>query len=232
MSLIKGSLLSMLKISSIIILTVTSLFSFNFMQYIQGQTGTSNCKVQITGGSQKMYPGEFASFKANVTRGQPQNYTWRVEGPIIKDYDDNVYNSTYLTASLNIDPPTFMSLPDFQEPDISFYWQPNATDTIRTVTVSVQTSNGICQDSKDFTVAKNNDDITLQAEDFYVEKNHPVGLTPDGRVTTRVLQQHQQWHRDFPQLTTEYAGHGDLFFDFHRLYIAHFDAWRNLFGYP
>jgi hypothetical protein len=23
-----------------------------------------------------------------------------------------------------------------------------------------------------------------------------------------------------------------LFFDFHRLYIAHFDAWRNLFGYP
>ena len=211
-----------------------SLFSFDFMQYTQGQGDNSNCNVQITGGSQTMYPGELASLKANVTGGQPQNYTWTVEGPIIKDYDDNVYNSTYLTASLNIDPPTFMSTSDFQKPDISFYWQPNIniTDITRTVAVSVHTSNAICQDSKDYTVAKNNDDITLQAEDFYVEKNHPVGLTPDGRLTTRVLQQHQQWHRDFPQLTTEYAGHGDLFFDFHRLYIAHFDAWRNLFGYP
>ena len=29
-----------------------------------------------------------------------------------------------------------------------------------------------------------------------------------------------------------YSKKGSLFFDFHRLYIAHFDAWRELFGYP
>jgi hypothetical protein len=63
-------------------------------------------------------------------------------------------------------PPAFMSPSDFQKSDISFYWQPNKTDTVRTVSVSVQTLNGICQDSKDYTVAKNNDDINLQGEDF------------------------------------------------------------------
>jgi hypothetical protein len=57
-------------------------------------------------------------------------------------------------------------------------------------------------------------------------ENHPIGLSPDNRIMTRVSQQHQQWHRDFPWLTS--ADNGDL----HRSYIAHFDTWRNLFGYP
>jgi Common central domain of tyrosinase len=221
----------MFKLSSILTIILISLFSFSFMQRTQAQPTNLNCNVEIIGGSSKMYPGELASLTANVTGGQPQNYSWTVEGPIVKDYDDNVYNSTYLTASLNLDPPTYMSPSDFQKSDISFYWQPNKTDTTRTVSVQVQTSNGSCQDSKDYTVAKNNNDINLQAEDFYVEKNHPVGLTSDNRTMTRVLQQHQQWHRDFPALSAEYANNGDLFFDFHRSYIAHFDAWRNLFGY-
>jgi hypothetical protein len=230
--LYKQALPKVLKVSSILIIILISIISSNFVQLTQAQPTNSNCKVEITGGSPTMYPGELASLKANVTVGQPQSYSWSVEGPIIKDYDDNVYNSTYMTSSLNLDPPTYMSPSDFQKPEISFYWQPNKTDTTRTVNVHVLTSNGTCQDSKDYTVAKNNDDIKLQAEDFYVERNHPVGLTTDNRVMTKVLQQHQQWHRDFSSLTSAYANNGDLFFDFHRSYIAHFDAWRNLFGYP
>jgi hypothetical protein len=206
--LYKQSLPKFLKTFSILIIILISLFSFNFMQLTQAQPTNFNCKVKIIGGSTKMYPGELASLTANVTVGQPQNYSWSVEGPIIKDYDDNVYNSTYMTSSLNLDPPTYMSQPDFQKSDISFYWQPNKTDPTRTVSVDVITSNGTCQDSKDYTVAKNNDDINLQAEDFYVEKNHPVGLAPDNRIMTRVLQQHQQWHRDFPSLTSAYANNG------------------------
>jgi hypothetical protein len=220
-------------------LIIISSFSFILFLPIQAQPTNSTCEVRIAGGggggsgsTNNMYPGQFVHFIANITQGVPQNYTWTIEGPIIKDYDDNVYNSTYLTASLNIEPPTPMSTADFQKPDISFYWQPNKTDTIRTVSVLVQTVDGTkCQDSKDYTVTKNNDDINLQAEDFYVEQNHPIGLAPDNRIMTRVLSQHQQWHRDFPQLNALYANNGDLFFDFHRIYIAHFDAWRNLFGY-
>lgn len=179
-----------------------------------------------------MYPGQYVFLTANVTQGQAQKYSWIVEGPIVKDYDDNVYNSTYLTASQNLDPPTPILQSDLEHSTINFYWQPNETDTTRTVRVIVQTSNGTCEDSKDFNVAKNSNDINLQAEDFYVEKNHPVGLTPDGRSMTKVLQQHRQWHRDFPQFNASYSNNGDLFFDFHRIYIGHFDAYRNLFGYP
>jgi hypothetical protein len=178
-----------------------------------------------------MYPGEYAHLIANVSGSRDQNYTWHVQGPIIKDYDDNVYNSTYLTASLNLDPPTNMSQNDFKKSDLSFYWQPNKTTTTRIVSVEVKTPNGNCTDSRGYTVAKNNNSTDLQAEDFYVERNHPINLT-DGRTTTRVLQQHQQWHNDFFFPDESYTSNGDLFFDFHRSYLAHFDAWRKIFGYP
>ena len=221
------------KIVQILSVILISFLVFCLIQTISAQPTDSSCKVEIIGGTKDMYPGQLALLTANVTGGQqPLNYSWTVEGPIIKDYDDSVYNSTYMTSSLNIDPPTFMTPIDFQKADISFYWQPNKTDAIRTVSVHVLTSNGSCNTSKEYTIAKNNNNTDLQAEDFYVEKNHPVGLTPDNRVMTRVLQQHQQWHRDFPILTLGYANNGDLFFDFHRSYIAHFDAWRSLFGYP
>src|SRR4051794_18629290 len=128
----KESLFEMLKISSVLIIILISVFSFNYMKLIQAQPTNLACKVEIVGGAPTMYPGELASLTANVTGGQPQNYSWTVEGPIIKDYDDNVYNSTYLTSSLNLDPPTYMSPSDFQKSDISFYWQPNKTDTTRT----------------------------------------------------------------------------------------------------
>jgi len=196
-----------------------------------GQPNSLKCTVHIEGGSTTMYPGEYAHLIANVSGPRAQNYTWHVQGPIIKDYDDNVYNSTYLTASLNLDPSTNMSQNDFKKSDLSFYWQPNKTSTDRIVSVEVKTPNGNCTDSRGYTVAKNNNSTDLQAEDFYVERNHPINLT-DGRTTTRVLQQHQQWHNDFSALDKSYMGNGDLFFDFHRSYIAHFDAWRKLFGYP
>jgi hypothetical protein len=191
-----------------------------------------SCEVQIVGAPIKMYAGQFAHLVGNVTGATALNYSWAVEGPIIKDYDDNVYNSTYLTASLNIDPPTYMTAEDFRKGDISFYWQPNISDTIRTVSLKVTTSDTSCETSSNFEVVKNNDNINLQAEDFYVEKNHPVRLNDNGGNTTRVLQQHQQWHNDFYALNQSYSKKGSLFFDFHRIYLAHFDAWRHLFGYP
>ena len=212
---------------------VISLFSVGSFPLSQAHSNNSSCKVEIVGGSPTMYPGQYISLTANVTGAEAKNYTWTVEGNIVKDYDDNVHNSTYLTAFLNIDPPTFMSPADFHHQSISFYWgKPNGTDINRTVSLKVQTpNNGECEDSREFTVAKNNDNIDLQAEDIIVEQNHPVGLTPAGRVTTRILQQHQQWHADYDRLGPKYDDRGDDFFYFHRSYIGHFDAARKLFGY-
>jgi hypothetical protein len=126
-----------------------------------------------------------------------------------------------------------MSPSDFKKANLSFYWQPNNTDTTRTVSLKVETENNeVCTDSRTFNIAKNTNDINLQAEDFYVEQNHPVGFATDGRNETRVLRQHEQWHIDQQSIDPSYSKKGSVFFDFHRLYLAHFDAWRDLFGYP
>jgi hypothetical protein len=185
--------------------------------------GSLQCSVEITGGEPRMYPGQSAKFEASLNEAQgTENYTWTVEGPIIKDYDNTVFNNTQLNVSSGVEEETLMSPVDFQERSISFYWQPyatNETDTNRTVSVTVQTSDGKkCEDSRDFTVAKSTDDINKQAEDFYVH--------------SEVLEEHEAWHNTYAFWNESYNDMGDLFFDFHNKYIKHFNEWRELFGYP
>jgi len=43
---------------------------------------------------------------------------------------------------------------------------------------------------------------------------------------------YNQWHNDYRFWESSYNDNGDLFFDFHELYLAHFDSWRAEFGYP
>lgn len=182
----------------------------------------SNCVVDIIGGSPRMYPGQFANLHAEVSgEFQPISYTWTVEGDIIKDYDDDVMSGA---AAFEVTPPTPMSPDDFRNRDITFYWKPQ-NDTSRTVTVRVQTENGVCDNSRDFTVAHDNN-INTQATDFYVAENHPED------DSTRVLEQHDFWHWVNNFRDESYNGKGDLFIDFHREYINHFNAWRAMNGYP
>jgi hypothetical protein len=213
-------------------LPLSLIFALSPIQTVHSseEGGGLDCIVEITGGDSRMYPGQSALFKANLSEPQgTENYTWTVEGPIIKDYDDNVDNGTLFNVSRNVEPPALMSPGDFQESSISFYWQPNATDMNRTVSVTVQTSDGKnCEDSKDYTVAMSIDDIDKQAEDFYVEENHPI----PGTSTSSVLQEHGDWHLRYRFSNERYNDNGDLFFDFHKLFLAHFDAWRTNFGYP
>src|SRR5688500_17782048 len=158
-----------------IALIVISFCCVNSFLSSQAQPNNFSCKVEIVGGSPNMYPGQRADFTTNVINGSSnQNYTWTVKGPIVKDYDDNVYNSTLFSVSQSLEDPTPMSSNDFQKHDIQFYWQLNATHPNRNVTVLVETTNGsVCNDSKIFTVQKDND-IDHQAEDFYIEQNHPM----------------------------------------------------------
>jgi hypothetical protein len=182
--------LSILSIPVLSILTTTNSYNFTLAQ-------TDECSVEIEGGPPdsplKMYPGELAEFRARMTGGNDNaNYTWTVEGPIIKKYDNQAYNATNLTNPLGIDDPTPMSPNDFQNVNISFYWQPNTTDTNRTVTIHVQTVNGeMCDDSKNFVISRSSDDIDLQAEDFYVETKQSFG---NRNISSPVLLEHQSWH--------------------------------------
>jgi hypothetical protein len=219
-------------IISIVSLILISLCSVNSLSLSQTQPNNFSCKVEIIGGFPTMYPGQRAEFTTNVINGSDnQNYTWIVEGPIVKDYDDNVYNSTLFSVSQSLEDPTPMSSNDFQKPDIHFYWQLNATNFNRNVTVLVETTNGsVCKDSKIFTVQKGND-IDHQAEDFYVEQNHPMPDPFGDPNSTRILSQHAQWHVNYQSSNASYNNQGDLFFDFHKVFIAHFNAWRSDFGY-
>jgi Common central domain of tyrosinase/Bacterial TSP3 repeat len=201
------------------------------------QSEDLGCTVEITGGppdtSPQMYPGEKAELDANIVGEDIDgNYTWTIEGPIVKSYDDSVDNSSNLAASRGIDHPVNMSEADFHHSTIAFYWRPNITDTniidtTRTVKVNVQTLNGACEVSKDYTMVKSNDNINLQAEDFYVENNKSFG---NRNTSSDVVKEHQEWHSKYPFRSPIY--NGTTFIDFHNAFLAHFDYWRNLFGYP
>ena len=89
----KGSKANLLLI---IIATMVILLNPIQLQTTFAQTDNQGCKVEINGGAANMYPGQYTTLFANVTGQNVKNYTWTVEGPIIKDYDDNVYNSIHI----------------------------------------------------------------------------------------------------------------------------------------
>jgi hypothetical protein len=181
-----------------------------------------NCEVDIRGDSPIMYPGNFTNLYAEISGVIPEGFAWAVEPDIIKDYDDRVFENGLLSE---VDPVTQMVPSDFQKSSISFYWKPEA-DTNRTVAVRVLTEDGICEDAESYTVAIGNTSDT-QPEDFYVASNH-LADPP----STRTLQEHLKWHETYAFETNSYNEKGDLFFKFHKLYLAHFDAFRAGFGYP
>ena len=195
--------------------------------YSNAHSQELQCSIDIIDGSSIMYPGQFLNLKSNVNSNHDiSDYSWTIQGPAIKEYDDDVYESTLLSAPFNLLEPTPLSSAHLKNADVSFYWQLDPVNENRNVTLTVKNTNAeICIDTKTFKVKMGNT-IDTQAEDFYVERNHPiVGDSTD------VLKQHRQWHSDYRFNSPAYNNKGDLFFDFHKLYLVHFDKWRKTFGY-
>ena len=216
---------------TITVLALLAVFTQTSLQPLQAQEEDSTCEVNIISKwpSTRAYPGQEAEFEANVTatRNGVTNYTWTVDGPIIKDYDDSVQQSDYLKDKSNVGNYTVMSPSDFQNREIKFYWQPNTTNTNRTISVVAQTSDGAtCEDSQDYDVRRSTN-IKFQPEDFYVDYNHREPFAP---FNNKVLREHQNWHTNV-SICCEETYDGTLFLDFHHLFLRHFDAYRNLFGY-
>ena len=215
----------------LLILIIFSIASQPLLSTVQAQPNSADCQVQITSDWDRrvMFPGQEANFKANVTNttSSQLNYTWSVEGPIIKDYDDSVRSSDYFKSTANIGNYSLMTESDFEKDSIKFYWQENETEPLRTVSVLVKSSNGeICEDSVEYQVGKSVN-INFQPEDFYTEYNHKL---PFGNPNNPVLREHLLWH-NMTNVCCDQNYNGTLFLDFHHLFLAHFDAFRHLFGY-
>jgi hypothetical protein len=200
-------------------LTITSQNPF----YAEGQL---ECNVEIVGGMANMSPGEFVSLRAIVDGDFTiKNYTWNIEGPVVKDYDDDVLGGAY-----EVEDPTPLSAEDFHGSSIAFYWgKSNTTNQNRTVNVNVGTDNGICTDVRNYMVAIDTEDSNRQAEDFFVA-NRYMGV--ESERAPPVLLQHNVWHFFYNFSNPSYNNNGDTFFKFHDIYIKHFDKWRSEFGYP
>lgn len=217
--------------SSLSVLLITGNISYSMAQE------QNSCTVEIlspNNDSPNRYPGQEAFFKSRVN-GDDSNsnnnlYKWIIEGPIIRDYDDNVEYSSLLSASNNVQNATEMKPSDYNQSTITFYWMVNDNDPIRTVSLNVTDDKGKkCHDSIDYNVAFNNDDINLQAEDFFVSENHQNPNRLNAGPT--VLDLHNTWHVNYNSFSNS-SYPGDLFIDFHHDFIAHFDKYREIFGYP
>jgi hypothetical protein len=186
-----------------------------------------SCHLDIRGDSPVMYAGNYTHLYVQVNGTAPNEYAWAVEPDIVKDYDDKFYDQGQILVN-DVEDSSQMEAKDFQKDDISFYWKPEE-DTNRTVAVRASTDNGICEDIENYEVVKGNTSTT-QPEDFFVTTKAPDHQATKG--VTDVLEQHQWWHSNHSPHGDTYNHMGHGFFTFHNDMLAHFDAFRTLFGYP
>jgi hypothetical protein len=215
---------------AVIGLAMATLVVFGTSRVSAGPPG--GCTVRIireAGSDNPMNVGEQATFGAQVSGVvSPLSYQWTVSGDILKDYTD--YTQSPSSASNYVDgfAPIPMTASDFRNQTIQFYWGPdpsqisplNGGPVTRTISVSVPSLGvPVCSSQMTVSVERNNTDPARDAEHWYTS-NH------DGRV----LNEHGTWHMHNPDNTAAYDGH--QFFEFHHLYIATFNSWRQRFGYP
>jgi hypothetical protein len=180
-----------------------------------------SCTVTITKdvpSDNPMNVGQQARFSAHFSGSGTPTYQWTVGGDILKDYQE------LSTAPFSTTP---MAPADFQNSVLQFYWGPdpsqiapnNGGPVARHVHVKVTAGGQTCEDDKAFNVERNNTQPARDAEFFYTS-NH----------ANRIQTEHAQWHIDHHFQDTNYDG--NLFFEFHRAFLANFNAWRARFGYP
>ncbi len=181
--------------------------------------------------------GEHVVLAASATGFSIASYTWSIDGPTIKDYNEDLgteqspplatalaWSTTPLTAS------------DLSQGSVSFYWvpaagqmEPNNGPFARNVTLAVtKVGGGTCSVTMPYSVGRNESDMTKQAEDFYTSNHRaPTATNPlDGHV----IDEHIFWHANidgnqsaFPAWMSFLSWHGEL--------VRRFDLWRQEFGY-
>jgi hypothetical protein len=180
--------------------------------------------------------GEHVILTAVASGFSITNYAWTIDGPTIKDYNEDLgtKNSPTPAAALPWST-TALAAADLAAASVGFYWVPLATQFEpnngpfpRNVSLTVnKSSGGSCTVSVPYTVERNETDITRQAEDFYTSNHRAATTTNPG--FGHVVDEHIFWHASvhdltsFPVWTRFLAWHGE--------FVRRFDLWRQEFGY-
>jgi tyrosinase-like protein len=180
--------------------------------------------------------GEHIILTAAASGFSIASYAWTIDTPNIKDYNEDLgtKNSPTPGAALlwNV---TQLAPSDLTLASVSFYWvptlaqfEPNNGPFTRNVSLTVTKSGGgNCTVSANYTVERNETDITRQAEDFYTSNHRAPTTTNPG--FGHVVDEHIFWHFSvhdqvsFPVWTRFLAWHGE--------FVRRFDLWRQEFGY-
>lgn len=182
--------------------------------------------------------GQHARLKSNVSGFTATDITWAIDGPFIKDYNDDLGTQMQTPPSLPLPwSETFHSASDMKLPDVSLYWKPSGAQIhpqvpvpeTRNVSVTVRDGGIECTDSMVVTVERNLTDPDRQPEDFYTS-NHNTGTTTTAGWGG-VIDEHYFWHANWQNLAAN-PGDWALFLPWHNYFLRRFDEWRQAFGYP
>ncbi len=180
--------------------------------------------------------GEHVSLTAAPSGFSIATYSWAIDGPTIKDYNENLGTENSPSPASALPWTTTPLAPaDLTASSVGFYWVPSAAQFepnngpfTRNVTLNVTKSGGgTCSVTAPYTLERNESDITRQAEDFYTS-NHRAA-TSTNPFFGHVVDEHIFWHQSvhdstsFPAWTRFLAWHGE--------FVRRFDLWRQEFGY-
>jgi hypothetical protein len=180
--------------------------------------------------------GEHVILTATPSGFTIATYSWTIDGPTIKDYNEDLGSQQTPTPPAALAwSTTPLSASDLIASSVSFYWVPTAAQFepdngpfTRNVALAVTISGGgSCNVTVPYTVERNETDITRQAEDFYTS-NHKAPTTTNP-LFGHVVDEHIFWHQSvhdspsFPVWMRFLAWHGE--------FIRRFNLWRQEFGY-
>lgn len=106
-----------------VILTILVVFTLPVLftiLYSESYAQLQSCSIEVVSGQESMHPGEFLHLKSNFNTNNEGIYTWTIEGPVTKDYDDLTQDSNLLGASRNLEEPTPITPTDLKQAELSF----------------------------------------------------------------------------------------------------------------
>jgi hypothetical protein len=181
--------------------------------------------------------GEHVLLTANATGFSPTSYSWTIDGPTLKDYNENLGTENTPVGGAALPwTTTALGPADLAAASVGFYWvpaagqvEPNNGPFTRNVTVAViQPGGGSCSATAAYTVERNESDITRQAEDFYTS-NHRSTMTTNPSFG-HVIDEHLFWHLNVDGNQPSFPGWMG-FLAWHGEFVRRFDTWREQFGY-
>jgi len=180
--------------------------------------------------------GEHVIVTAQPTGFTIATYAWTIDGPTIKDYNEDLgTKNTPAPAAPLPWSTTALSAADLSAATVGFYFvpssvqnEPNNGPFVRNIALAATKSGGgTCNVTVAVNVERNESNIDRQAEDFFTS-NHRAS-TATNPLFGHAIDEHIFWHHDvhdsttFPTWTRFLAWHGE--------FVRRFDRWRQEFGY-